>query len=149
MTLILDTTGLVNVIGVVKNGKLTCRAVTRQKPSGFLIKTIADLISPPKKLKELIVVIGPGSFTGIRVGISIANTFAHELNINLKTVTNFDLGGNHIRINRQEFKRENVELVDFDTITPREKLKKIMETHNLKITKQAAPLYAKEPNIIL
>jgi len=147
MTLIFDTTGLANVIGIVKNGKLTCRAVTRQKPSGFLIKTIAELIGSPKKLKEIIVVVGPGSFTGIRLGVTITNTFAHELKIKLKTVTNFDLGGEYIRINRQEFKRQAGELTDLDNLSPRQKLKKIIDSHNLKGVKMATPLYAKEPNI--
>ena len=34
-----------------------------------------------KDLTGIFVVIGPGSFTGLRVGIAIANQFAHQLNI--------------------------------------------------------------------
>ena len=41
-------------------------------------------------LDEVKVVTGPGSFTGIRVGVSVANAFAYSLGImvNQKTVEN-------------------------------------------------------------
>lgn len=35
----------------------------------------------PQDLSGIAVTTGPGSFTGLRVGISIANTLAHELRI--------------------------------------------------------------------
>ena len=37
----------------------------------------------PKDLDKIIVVNGPGSFTGIRIGITIAKTIAWALNINI------------------------------------------------------------------
>lgn len=39
----------------------------------------ADL--KPKDLQGVLVIQGPGSFTGLRVGISVANQFAHQLQI--------------------------------------------------------------------
>ena len=39
------------------------------------------------KLDEIIVVNGPGSFTGVRLGVTIAKTLAYTLNIPIKTVT--------------------------------------------------------------
>lgn len=44
-----------------------------------------------KNLNELIVVIGPGSFTGVRIGVVIAKTAAYLLNIPIKTITSIDL----------------------------------------------------------
>ncbi len=40
-----------------------------------------------KDLKQIIVVNGPGSFTGIRIGLSIAKTIAYALNIKINTIS--------------------------------------------------------------
>ena len=37
-----------------------------------------------KDISEITFMSGPGSFTGLRIGASIVNTLAHELNIPLK-----------------------------------------------------------------
>jgi tRNA threonylcarbamoyladenosine biosynthesis protein TsaB len=41
-------------------------------------------------LNEIIVVNGPGSFTGIRLGITVAKTLAYTLNIPIKTITSIE-----------------------------------------------------------
>ena len=40
-----------------------------------------------KDLNKIIVVNGPGSFTGIRIGLSIAKTMAYALNIDINTIS--------------------------------------------------------------
>ena len=40
-----------------------------------------------KSLKKIIVVNGPGSFTGIRIGLSIAKTMAYALKIDINTIS--------------------------------------------------------------
>ncbi len=40
-----------------------------------------------KDLKKIIVVNGPGSFTGIRIGLSIAKTIAYALKIDINTIS--------------------------------------------------------------
>lgn len=50
------------------------------------IKKILDGIIP----ESIIVVNGPGSFTGVRLGVTIAKTFAHVLNIPIYTVTSLE-----------------------------------------------------------
>ena len=40
-----------------------------------------------KELKKIIVVNGPGSFTGIRIGLSIAKTMAYALNLKINTIS--------------------------------------------------------------
>ena len=43
-----------------------------------------------KDLKKIIVVNGPGSFTGIRIGLSIAKTIAYALNIDIVTISSLN-----------------------------------------------------------
>ena len=40
-----------------------------------------------KDLEKIIVLNGPGSFTGIRIGLSIAKTLAYALNIKINTIS--------------------------------------------------------------
>ena len=40
-----------------------------------------------KDLEKIIVINGPGSFTGIRIGLSIAKTLAYALNIKINTIS--------------------------------------------------------------
>ena len=40
-----------------------------------------------KELEKIIVINGPGSFTGIRIGLSIAKTMAYALNIKINTIS--------------------------------------------------------------
>lgn len=47
----------------------------------------------PEELDEIIVVCGPGSFTGVRIGVTIAKTLAYSLNIPIKTITSLEMYG--------------------------------------------------------
>ncbi len=42
-------------------------------------------------LNEIYVVNGPGSFTGVRLGVTIAKTLAYTLNIPIKTITSLEM----------------------------------------------------------
>lgn len=44
----------------------------------------------PKDINKIIVVNGPGSFTGIRIGITIAKVYAWSLNIPITTITSLE-----------------------------------------------------------
>ncbi len=44
-------------------------------------------------LDEIIVVNGPGSFTGVRIGVTIAKTIAYSLSIPIKTITSLEMYG--------------------------------------------------------
>lgn len=50
-----------------------------------LLPTIIELLQAnvvaPKELKSVVVYEGPGSFTGLRIGIAAANSIAYSLNI--------------------------------------------------------------------
>lgn len=42
-------------------------------------------------LSEILCVNGPGSFTGVRLGVTIAKTLAYTLNIPIKTITSLEM----------------------------------------------------------
>ena len=59
--------------------------------SVYVTKYIEDILKEqklsPKEINEIIVVNGPVSFTGIRIGVTIAKTFAYLTNIRIVTIT--------------------------------------------------------------
>jgi tRNA threonylcarbamoyladenosine biosynthesis protein TsaB len=63
--------------------------------SDRLIFLINDLLKKnnilPKNINSLVINIGPGSFTGIRVGVSFARAFAQICNINIIPIINLDM----------------------------------------------------------
>ena len=77
-----------------------------------------------KALKGIIIVNGPGSFAGIRVGLSVANTLAWSLNIPI-------VGVNLIQ------GKNNQELLQIG-------FKKLIKAKNQRLV---MPFYGKEPNI--
>lgn len=52
-----------------------------------VINLIKNVNITPKELDKIIVVNGPGSFTGIRIGITIAKTIAWALNIEILPIS--------------------------------------------------------------
>lgn len=48
---------------------------------GFLVKTLKELNLSPRDISEVEVNPGPGSFTGSRVGVTIANALGFSLKI--------------------------------------------------------------------
>lgn len=57
-----------------------------------LLKTMLEECNVElKKINEIIVVNGPGSFTGVRLGVTIAKTIAYQLNIPIKCLSSLDL----------------------------------------------------------
>ena len=85
MVLCIDTTTEQSGIALV-SGKV-CRylPLNRAHTSDDILRKIDELIKTAKiklsGLTGIFVVKGPGSFTGLRVGISVANQFAHQLGI--------------------------------------------------------------------
>lgn len=62
------------------------------KKTLFLIESILKKESlAPKDIDEIICTRGPGSFTGLRVGVTIAKTFAYFLNKKLYSISSLEV----------------------------------------------------------
>jgi tRNA threonylcarbamoyladenosine biosynthesis protein TsaB len=53
----------------------------------LIIDTLNEANIDVDKLNEILVVNGPGSFTGIRIGVTIAKTLSYTLNIPIKVLS--------------------------------------------------------------
>jgi tRNA threonylcarbamoyl adenosine modification protein YeaZ len=69
--------------------------VARGAASGALAVFVSGLLADngvtKAQLQRIIVDVGPGSFTGVKVGVTFAKTLAWALNIPVFAVTSFDL----------------------------------------------------------
>ncbi len=63
--------------------------IGRKNNSEVLFPTIIKVIDGIN-LNEIIVVNGPGSFTSVRLGVTIAKTLAYSLNIPIKTISSLE-----------------------------------------------------------
>lgn len=63
--------------------------------SDFLMPNIKSLLSnnniSKNELNEVLVINGPGSFTGVRLGVTVAKMLAYTLNIKIKVLTSLDM----------------------------------------------------------
>lgn len=80
-------------IALVKDGNVLSKVEkqTSGKHSEYVLKFIEDILNEnklsTKDVDEIIVVNGPGSFTGIRIGVTIAKVFAYIEKIRIVTIT--------------------------------------------------------------
>ena len=91
-TLYIDTHGLELVFVLFKDGIVFDeRRQTSEKHSRYAISMLEDLLSSNHltvdDLSLIIVINGPGSFTGVRIGCVIAKIMSYTKNIPLKTLT--------------------------------------------------------------
>ena len=83
----------------------------------ILIASINEVNLNVNDLNQIIVINGPGSFTGIRIGVTIAKTLAYTLNIPIKTLTSLDIKAislEHNEINIVEREKNGVFIGTFD-----------------------------------
>jgi len=95
-TLFISTYDRLINISLLKNGKIlnTLEEMSKQNHSILVMPMIEKILNDNKistsDLNEIIVVNGPGSFTGVRIGIVIAKTLAYTLDIPIKTITSLE-----------------------------------------------------------
>jgi len=86
-SLILDSTNVKLNVGLAKDNVLIDEISYEcwQKQSEMMIpeikKILENNIVSPKDINEILVTIGPGSYTGVRIALTIAKVYAYCLNI--------------------------------------------------------------------
>ncbi len=110
-TLYIDThSGYINII-LYKEDKIIKR---KEIESNFnhsittmpiIIDTLKEASIDVKEVKDIIVVNGPGSFTGVRIGVTIAKTLAYTLQIPVKVMSS-------LLIKAVSFTHEEVHIVE-------------------------------------
>lgn len=84
MSLFIDTCNYRLIVAVIDEENNKILTIHNEKISGdlssYIFQVIDDLISAanitPDDIKKVYSVVGPGSFTGIRIGVTISKTFA-------------------------------------------------------------------------
>lgn len=90
--LYIDTSSSFLYTGIVENDKLLYQVKEEygQSLSEVALPKIALLFEKtkidPKEIDKIIIVNGPGSFTGIRIGLTIAKVYAWSMNIPITTI---------------------------------------------------------------
>ena len=92
MILFIDTHDELITIALKNDDKLYIKTKTSEySHSIFTMPMIREIFDENnldiKNLEKVIVVNGPGSFTGIRIGLSIAKTIAYTLNIKINSIS--------------------------------------------------------------
>lgn len=94
--LYIDTSSSYLYTGIVEDNKLLTEKKEKldQKLSILALPKIEEMFNElkllPKQIDKIIVVNGPGSFTGIRVGLTIAKVYAWSLEIPITTITSLE-----------------------------------------------------------
>jgi tRNA threonylcarbamoyladenosine biosynthesis protein TsaB len=83
MILYIDTSNKEKTIIAINQKRYTITGAggSSQKLLSSIDKILKRNHLTPKDIKEIKVNTGPGSFTGIRVGVAVANAFGYALNI--------------------------------------------------------------------
>lgn len=95
-SLFIDTHDKEIIITLFKNGKVLEANLksSERHHSDFTMPMIESVLKNNNltvhELDEILVVNGPGSFTGVRIGVTIAKTLAYTLNIPIKTITSLE-----------------------------------------------------------
>ena len=95
-SLFISTYDKLITISLLKNGELleNIEIESNQNHSSLVIPNIEKILSNndinTSYLNEIIVVNGPGSFTGVRLGVTVSKTLAYTLNIPIKTITSLE-----------------------------------------------------------
>ena len=95
-TLYIDTSSSFLYAGILEDNKVL-EEVKKEFGQNLSKETLPEIDKlfkkskiEPKDINKIVVVNGPGSFTGIRIGITIAKTYAWALNIDIITINSLE-----------------------------------------------------------
>lgn len=90
-TLFIDTHDEVITVSFILESDIFTKEVISESHSTHLLPIISDMLKEKNiKLNDfnrIIVVNGPGSFTGIRIGLTVAKTISYSLNIPIYVIS--------------------------------------------------------------
>lgn len=91
MTLYIDT-HLNDIVIILANNEkiLDEEIISGEKEISKLIMPTIKKITNKKELDNIIVCNGPGSFTGVRLGVTIAKTLAYTLSLPIRTISSLE-----------------------------------------------------------
>lgn len=95
--LAIDTSNLTLGVALIKDGKVIAEHISHFKKNHSVraMPAIDELLKEcglkPSDLTQIAVAKGPGSYTGVRIGVTIAKTLAWSLNIPVKTVSSLEV----------------------------------------------------------
>lgn len=90
-----STTNL--VVAIIIDGKIACQNINNynQDMSSHIMVVLDEAFKTanirPEELDKIMVTNGPGSFTGIRIGLSVAKTMAYALNIPVIPISTLEM----------------------------------------------------------
>lgn len=96
-TILLDSSNTMLAVGIAKNGKIldTVSYEAWQQQSEYMVKELDGLLNKyevkKEDIKDIMVAIGPGSYTGVRIAITIAKTLALALNIPIYPISSLQI----------------------------------------------------------
>lgn len=96
-TLLLDSSNKLLVAGLAKDNKVIDYIIYEawQKQSEYMIKEIKNIFTrnniDPKEINEIIVTKGPGSYTGLRIALTIAKIYGYILNIPVYALSSLEI----------------------------------------------------------
>ena len=92
-TILLDSSNTSLTVGLAKDGALleSISYEAWQTQSEHMIPELDSLLkkynAQRKDIKDVVVAIGPGSYTGVRIAITIAKTIATALGVDVYTIS--------------------------------------------------------------
>lgn len=95
--LFLDTSSSTLLLSLIKDDKEIDKIIleSTKEHSIYAVSKIEEILSnnglKPNDINKIFVTIGPGSFTGIRIGVTIAKTYAYCLNIDITPVSSLKM----------------------------------------------------------
>ena len=161
-TLFIDTHSNKIILVLYKDNKILVKKEVETKQSHsvttmpILIETLRDANIDIKAVKEILVVNGPGSFTGVRIGVTIAKTLAFTLQIPIKTLSSLlikavSFSHDEVRIIEREkngvfvgtFDKKNKLINDYVYINNGEYISENNDVENVEIDYEKIILFAK------
>lgn len=93
----IDTSSSLSTIAILKNKKLLNKKqiYSNNDLSNNLFKYIIELFNEvsiePKEISKIYAAYGPGSFTGVRIGLTVAKTLAYSLGIKIVPISSLQI----------------------------------------------------------